>query len=47
MQPLPCITMFLLIAGESIISSLVKVFTSYYNSLDQNKAKQNPKKYFF
>lgn len=37
MQPLPCITMFLLIAGESVLSSLAKVLASYYNTLDKKK----------
>lgn len=45
MQPLPCITMFLLIAGESILSLLAKVLTSYYKTLGGKKKKEKiPKK---
>lgn len=32
--------MFLLIAGESILSSLAKELTSYYNTLDQKRKKK-------
>lgn len=44
MQPLPCITMFLLIAGESVLSLLAKVLTSYYKTLGKKKKEKIPKK---
>lgn len=44
MQPLPCITMFLLIAGESVLSLLAKVLTSYYKTLGKKKEGKIPKK---
>lgn len=44
MQPLPCITMFLLIARESVLSLLAKVLTSYYKTLGKKKEGKNSKK---
>jgi len=44
MQPLPCITMFLLIARESVLSSLAKELASYDDMLDRRKGEKQKRK---